>query len=669
MVRLIQVLAIAAFSVAAGALLPLPLAEWAVVNLGYVYIATLAALFALNLFFSLDRFRMVIRWGRSLSWAEWLLIAVSSLLCLTAEPFAFKVMMDEPVLSVLGEMLHFERVPVHPESAFSVDAAYTFGEASLNKRPLFFPFLLSLCHDLLGYRWENVFLLNGVMTILAIVLLYSIGQRLLSSAGGPVSVGFLVGLPLFGQIATSGHFEMVNIVLILALIQLASLYLNQATPSRFASLVLASLLLAQVRYESGLFVLGTAAVIALGWWQSRAIQLPRFALGVPVAALPILLHFRLQSFDSGVWQSGPNGRDQLFDLSYLSENLIHAWDYLLNPAYSYSNSFLLGSLGLLVIPSTPLLIRRFLVARAPQPVNPDNRSALDSNMGIATLIYGLCLIGVFLLVLCFNYGVFTWAPTSRLSLSYQLVAILVGLVLLRLYPRLTTVATALFMVVGAGLYPVLNDIDGDLAPSLAVTSLVILCWGLAMAWFWRRTAALTVCFLAVVWTLAIFVSLPKARSHAYLLEYDSFHEARMARDFFDRYGHEQILFVGNVNQYALLERVDTASLGSIKPQEVLNHLLSGHYDDAVTLVRYTVDPKSGHFVPYNADFVVTGDYRTEVLEERRYSRFTRGRIERITHVRDAGSGEFVSVDELRERLGVYHDEWYEVCPNPAASLQ
>src|ERR1019366_1179143 len=84
----------------------------------------------------------------------------------------------------------------------------------LDKRPYFFTFILSLVHDLTGYRMANVFFLNGALTAAFLSLAYWFCRELTSRAGGLLVVVLLVTMPLFGQNAACAGMEMHNLVML-----------------------------------------------------------------------------------------------------------------------------------------------------------------------------------------------------------------------------------------------------------------------------------------------------------------------------------------------------------------------------------------------------------------------------------------------------------------------
>jgi hypothetical protein len=97
------------------------------------------------------------------------------------ERHEFKVVADEVVLGSTAMQMHFERQAAVIVRGYDYAGNFTPLNVYVDKRPLVFPFLLSLVHDLTGYRVANVFVLNGLLSLALTALFYLLGCRL----GGP----------------------------------------------------------------------------------------------------------------------------------------------------------------------------------------------------------------------------------------------------------------------------------------------------------------------------------------------------------------------------------------------------------------------------------------------------------------------------------------------------
>src|SRR5262249_17545555 len=147
------------------------------------------------------------------------------------------------------------------------------------------PFLISLLHDLTGFRVENVFALNVSLALVTLSATYWMVHTMVArTAPALFAVALVSTLPLFGQNATGAGMEMLNLAMIALNMVAATRYLQKPAADGLAFLVLGTVLLAETRYESVLFVLPVACVILIGWIRAREVLLPW-----PVMIAPLLL--------------------------------------------------------------------------------------------------------------------------------------------------------------------------------------------------------------------------------------------------------------------------------------------------------------------------------------------------------------------------------------------
>jgi hypothetical protein len=279
---------------------------------------------------------------------DWRLTAVSVFVALIwqfNEIHGFKVLMDELVLSATAMTMHFDRHVFVPMKAHDIAGEFVVFGGVLDKRPLFFPFLLSLLHDLTGYRPGNVFVLNGILSAFLLMLVGRLGRLVSGSEGaGLLAVLLLAGVPLLGLNATGGGFDLLNIVMICVLILLGTRFLRKPSPGAQDLLLLGTVLLAQTRYESTMFVAATAALLLFAWWQEGK---PRFSWGLvatPLLLLTIPLQNKLFTVNAGYWASGMD--EPPFAPKYFLGNLGHAVNFFYSVDGLQSGSPLLATSGI-----------------------------------------------------------------------------------------------------------------------------------------------------------------------------------------------------------------------------------------------------------------------------------------------------------------------------------
>lgn len=348
-------------------------------------------------------------------WREAVIVLAGALLLHVHERHEFKVVADEVVQQLTAQRMHFDREAAATLRAYDISGDFTPLASYLDKRPLFFPFLVSTLHDVTGYRLANAFVVNAGLSVALLALLWLLGRRLAGTGGALTAVLLCLGAPLVAQNACSAGFELLNLVMILLALWLGMRAVEAPQDTdRLSAFVLTGVLLAQVRYESALFVLPVAATVLYLWWRARRAVLPAAVLAAPLLLVICPLHFRVFQVMETSWQlSGIEGADQPFALRYLYDNIGHALNFYLSFDGTQPNSWLLGVVG-------PLAVIFFLVL-----VWRRGRQAFAEHPAEAVLL--LFLFGLLLhtgLMLCYFWGRWDDLLIHRLSLPSHLLLIL-----------------------------------------------------------------------------------------------------------------------------------------------------------------------------------------------------------------------------------------------------
>lgn len=343
-------LLLAAAAVAAVAigfvLVPPATAERLIIGGGYYYILgvfALAVAYAVRV--AAPRRAVWSAWLRRPGWAGLLLLAATAF-AVWSDTFRHKVLFDEYVLQGTAWHLHATKEVGTPMRAYEFAGTWLAIDTFLDKRPFFFTFLVSLAHDLTGYRLENVFAVNVALAFACLALVAWLGYQLTGRMGPAfVAVGLLATMPLFGQNATGAGMELHNLAMIAAVAAAGVLYLRAPDANRLALLVLAAVLLAQSRYESVLFVAPVAAIAVLGWVRAGRVLLPWPAVAAPLLLVPYAWHSRIVDTKPVLWQLR-EGDTARFGWQYLGTNLEGAWNFFFAVSAGQPNSLWLTLLGL-----------------------------------------------------------------------------------------------------------------------------------------------------------------------------------------------------------------------------------------------------------------------------------------------------------------------------------
>ncbi len=358
------------------------------------------------------------QWTRDHTWLT-AAVLIAGALSLLHSPIVFKVYNDELVLAATGMNMHLRREAFAPAMMHNVSGYLIELFNAVDKRPLFFPFLQSVMHDLTGYRPGNVFFLNAVISFLFLSMVAWAGHQLARLWGGLVAVALVAGVPLFSESATGGGFDLLNILFILVVMVAAAAYVRKPECMvRLDFLLLSTVLLAQIRYESVLFVPATGLLVLWTWWRTRNVQLSVATLCAPLLLLLVPLQMKVFKVREDLWQLQGQDRPP-FALSNLPDNVGHAMAYFLDTSTAGQNSLLLTLLGVPALIALPLLLRR-RAARSPE----------TQTLLAVTGWFGGFIVLNFFLLLCYYWGQLDDYVATRLVFPLLLLMLIGAIALL-----------------------------------------------------------------------------------------------------------------------------------------------------------------------------------------------------------------------------------------------
>jgi hypothetical protein len=309
-----------------------------------------AAIFAAFLLYLLRELRTktvvgVFRDHRIHLWGFVVIVGVTVVLQLH-EPRQAKIIYDEDVICGVAYQMHEHREATYPQRMHYYQGGLEVTNSAVDKRPAMFPFLLSVMHDLTGYRVANVFYLNCAITFALLALLYFWTEPL-SGPRWAIATVLLAGtLPLLAQNATGAGFELLNVCLIMAFVLTARRYFEKTGDEGLNLFVCVALMLATTRYESALYLLALAGIVLAKWLKERRVTLTWFSAISPLFAISALVTYRVIMSDDSFFQTKDPG--SFFSLSYCYDNLRHDIFYLFsNPFGISNNSFILSVAGVI----------------------------------------------------------------------------------------------------------------------------------------------------------------------------------------------------------------------------------------------------------------------------------------------------------------------------------
>lgn len=271
-----------------------------------------------------------------------IVIVVLSMWLIYSQEWGFKTVMDELVLAGTSLEMHYNKLAGSVVRGYEIEGVFQVWGTHVDKRPLFFPFILSILHDFTGYRALQGVYFNLFLTPIFLTLVYICGSRFWPKYGGYLSVGLIVSVPLLAICATSGGFELLNLVMIL-LAGLATLrFLRDSSVLNLNLMLLLFVLLAQVRYESVLFVVVAGIAILFVWFRDRRILISWTLVVTPLLLVVYGLQRILMAQNAHYWQLDDDR--SAFGLNYILENLKHASGFFFNHGATQPNSLFLSLL-------------------------------------------------------------------------------------------------------------------------------------------------------------------------------------------------------------------------------------------------------------------------------------------------------------------------------------
>jgi hypothetical protein len=275
-------------------------------------------------------------------------IAAGTLFAVWSDSFKHKILYDEFVIQGTAYEMHVTKQVSTILRAYNLGGTWLSIDTYLDKRPYFFPFLVSLVHDLTGYRIANMFAINVACAAALLALLYWFARELAGRGPAVLAVALMATMPLFGQNATGAAMDLHNLAMLSMVACLGVLYLRAPSDDRLALLVLGMVLLAESRYESVIFLLPTTFIVALGWLRAGRVILPWPAVIAPLLLVPWVWHHRVLEAEPVFWQLKA-GQTSPFGLENVLGNLGGDLAFLFNTGPHLANSWVLsfcGALGL-----------------------------------------------------------------------------------------------------------------------------------------------------------------------------------------------------------------------------------------------------------------------------------------------------------------------------------
>jgi hypothetical protein len=296
------------------------------------------------------------------SWPVLIFAAILTVMIAISNPPKLRVLSDETNLaSVSRSMLENKNVFNY---VIGKNFFFTFTpiESEIEKRPMLFPFVVHLFHQVRGYSVKNLFALN---LSLHFALLASVGIlvrrafKSMDSWGSDrvwiAAVILVLQSPILTLAATSGGFDLFSACFLGWTLIVMSHFIKQQTQECFAFLWINLLLLAHARYESFIY----SVIIITGLLCYRRLHRDLFArfsyvyLLTALAMVPLIFQ---RILSRGKYENPP-GVD-VFSTKHFLLNCRHFLEAISDTTFFYPYPGLLLWFSLLLIPFLAIALKR-----------------------------------------------------------------------------------------------------------------------------------------------------------------------------------------------------------------------------------------------------------------------------------------------------------------------
>ena len=542
---------------------------------GYWFVLAAFAMFVWALWRCFQTEIRALHWRR-IDWLNLVVVGLGGVVLIVHEAFGFKIVMDEIMLLGTSMSMHFDKTVLTPVRGNDIQGTFMILDGMMDKRPLFFPFLVSLLHDVSGYRPANSFVLNGGLTFVFLGLVNQLGRMLAGRKAGWLGVALFAGLPLLAHNATGGGFELLNLVMILSTLLLGARLITRRDDVSMTAFCFSALLLAQVRYESVIYLLPVAGIVAWLWWNEGRLILPWPVLLAPLLMIHYPLQHRIFDLRASAWELGSRpGSTTPFSASYIPDNLSHALGFFFGRAADQPNSLYLSALGVIAVPFFGLAVFKWM-----------RSLAREAPITVATAFFAIGFAAQFALMMCYFWGKFDDPVIRRLSLPTHL-----GLVI--------------------AILAVLPQLAGEMV---------------------------TRGLLAMAVVALISLGVPSMAAHAYSQDYLPGRETAWRRAFIAEQPRRDYLVIDNDSILWIAHQVSSTPVfqAQRRRDSLVFHMRNRTYSDVYVFQRFNIDPETG-VMTLRAGDELGPDYVLETVREERLQTLTLARISRVKAIRSGST--------------------------------
>ena len=311
------------------AITSLPLAQTMYIETGYFFMLGLAGIYVFVLLSAWRDIRIHANQFWAQTWHGALFAIFLSSLIFISVPMHHRMLYDDLHLLAVAKEMTFEQKAVRKEEIWNKNPDFV-PTSMIEKRPLLFPFFISLLNSLSGYRLSNVFVLNYLSLCGFLFGLYCFLRRYLTKTWSAAALILVVAQPIVPLCATSGGFEICNLALIAFSFLALRYFLDAPSTTRLQLLIFQLLLLSHIQYAAVLFLIFILCIISLRGYIKKSFLLEPSLISIaPLFLLPIIWQRIIMpqlpdpDYPAGMAKNA-------FSLKYLAHNTVILPHYFFN---------------------------------------------------------------------------------------------------------------------------------------------------------------------------------------------------------------------------------------------------------------------------------------------------------------------------------------------------
>jgi dolichyl-phosphate-mannose-protein mannosyltransferase len=332
------------------------------------------------------------------------------LMCLVfySHPPRFKILADEANLVGVSMAMYEDKTISLPIEGLMLDYTVFNPSHKLDKRPLLFPFLISLTHSLLGYSPYNGYVVNFILGISILFIVYLLISFYFSKFYGILGIFILSSYPIFIIWVTSSGFDILNLFFILFLLLILCYFLQNPNHDYAELFFLSIVLLAQCRYESLFFFLVLIFFLPNLINDKLVFQYRFITFISPLLLLPLIWQRRLFSATYEPVRIGHQlfeSADQLFNCGHLAANLSKNIFVLSGMDSRFG---FLPLITILAILGSYLLLKRYVL----------EFSSVDKRIKLFSFVGVFFILSLFVIHSLYFWGDYTSPISNRFALIF-----------------------------------------------------------------------------------------------------------------------------------------------------------------------------------------------------------------------------------------------------------